>query len=233
MVSVKPGGALAGDDKAENRRLMLQEYQYSSLPRQGQGKFIAQRGVQRRLPPASQAQALQGIEQPFGGYFLLWVEGKDRDRLSWTTGDGSRTVQGQEASIISDHLNLRTGQREVGEQGNIAERMVFAPASCAEDNEVVPALGKTMPERLGEVIGLLLGDFDEAGLERGLQLWRQAVQVADDAIKAASPGQQVFRRAVAADHALCLFQNGQRNGMAGKIARAEDDGFGGWHGARG
>jgi len=212
---------------------MLQEYQYCSLPRQGQGKFIAQRSVQRRLPPASQAQALQGIEQPFGGYFLLGVKGKDRDRLAGTTGDSSRTVQGQEASKISDHLNLRTGQRKVGEQGNIAERVVFASAGRAEDNEVVPTLGKTMPERLGEVVGLLLGDFDEAGLERGLQLWRQAVQVTDDAIRAPSPGQQVFRRAVTADHAHRLFQNGQRHGMAGKIARTEDDGFCGWHCARG
>ncbi len=89
--------------------------------------------------------------------------------------------------------------REVGELREVAEEVVFAFAAGAEDGDGAGVAGSGVAEGFGEVIGVLLVDFDEAVGKGLLECGGEAVAIADDGVRLASVVDEVLRGAITAD----------------------------------
>ena len=85
-----------------------------------------------------------------------------------------------EDTVIRNHLDSMNLLCKIDEKRDVSKRVVFTFSRGSENDDVRPAVGETVTERLVEVVRVLFCDMDDHGGELLPQFGGNAVQIADD-----------------------------------------------------
>ena len=155
----------------------------------GEGEGVGEDVVERGLPPARGAEAVEGPAEAFGADGGGGVEGEDGHLLVGKGAEGACAAEGAEAAVVGEHLDVdaRVLLGEGDEVGDVAQRVVLAATRGAENLKVEsgsvlhsPLSAHSVGHGLVEVVVVLLVDLDPAVAQAAFFLFGQGVAVAND-----------------------------------------------------
>ena len=96
----------------------------------GEGEGVGEDVVERGLPPARGAEAVEGPAEAFGADGGGAVEGENGYLLVGESLEGTRAAEGEETAVVGEYLDVGAGVLlgEGDEVGDVAQRVVLAAA---------------------------------------------------------------------------------------------------------